>query len=156
VNEKTVALSVKTTKLTGRALAKLMLAALRQMKKARDAPRAGNQSIRRLNRTVGGDTGNLEVMGRIRDFERIAKKHDVSYHVEKDASTDPPKWTVYFKSRQEKGMTDSFSEYAAMKLSKTRERAKPSVLDTLRRMKELAKKQVTDRVKNKDRGGHEL
>lgn len=151
-----MALSVKATKLTGRTLAKLMSAALRQMKKARDAPKPGNQSIKRLNRTIGGDTANLEVMGRIQSFEQIAKKHQVSYHVVKDISTDPPKWTVYFKAKQEKDMTAAFSEYAKKTLTKTADKAKPSVLGMLQKMKELAKNQVTDRVKNKDRGGHEL
>lgn len=154
VNEKTVALSVKGSKLTGKMLAKAMAAALRQMKKARNAPKVGNQSIKRLNRTVSGGTDNIEVMGRIKSFEQIARKHQVSYHVEKDIGTDPPKWTVFFKTRQEKDMTTAFSEYAKKMLGK--ERSKPSVLGTLQKMKELAKNQVTDRVKNRDRGGHEL
>lgn len=151
-----MALSVKTTKLTGRVLAKLMAAALRKMKKARDAPKVGNQSLVRLNRTIGGDTDNLEVMGRIRDFEKTAKKHGVSYHIVKDISTDPPKYTVYFKARQEKDMMAAFSEYAKKKLSRTAVKGKPSVLATLQKMKELAKTQATDREKNRNRGGHEL
>lgn len=154
MNEKTVALSIKTAKLTSRVLAKAMAATLRQMKKAHNMPKTGRQSLRRLNRTLGGDTSNIEVMGRIRDFDRVARKHGVSYHVEKDAAAVPPKYTVYFKARQTEALTAAFSEYSRKTLGKTAE--KPSVLGTLRRMKELAKNQVTDRVKNKDRGGHEL
>ena len=151
-----MALSVKATKLTGRVLAKLMAAALRKMKKARDAPKVGNQSIKRLNRTVHGETANIEVMGRIKDFEKVAKEHQVSYHIEKDVATDPTKWTVSFKAPQEKPITDAFSQYAKQMLSRTASRAKPSVLGMLQKMKEQAKNQVTDRVKNKDRSGHEL
>jgi len=154
VNEKTVALSVKATKLTGRMLAKLMAAALRQMKKAHNAPHTGRQSIKRLNRTVGGDTSNIEVAGRIQSFERYARKHQVSYHVEKDIGTNPPKWTVYFKSKQADALTAAFSEYSKKTLSKTA--AKPSLLAQLNKFKELVKNATVDRVKNKDRGGHEL
>lgn len=43
VNQKTVAISVKATKLTGRLLAKAVAAALRKMRQSRDAPHHGKQ-----------------------------------------------------------------------------------------------------------------
>lgn len=154
VNEKTVALSVKGAKLTGRLLAKAMAAALRQMKKAHNAPKVGQQSIKRMNRTVGGETSNIEVAGRIQSFESIARKHQISYHVEKDIGTNPPKWTIYFKSKQADAMTAAFSEYSKKMVGRTA--AKPSLLAQLNKFKELVKNATVDRVKNKDRGGHEL
>lgn len=131
-----------------------MSAALRQMKKAHAAPKVGKQSIKRLNRSIGGETSNIEVMGRIQSFERIARKHQISYHVERDIGTEPPKWTVYFKAKQADALTAAFSDYTKKTLAKST--GKPSVLAALSRMKELAKNQITDRVKNKERGGHEL
>lgn len=131
-----------------------MAAALRKMQKAHNAPKVGRQSLKKLNRTNAGDTSNIEVKGRIKSFERIAKKHQISYKVERDNSTKPPKWTVYFKARQEDAMMAAFSEYTSKKLNISKD--KPSVLNTLRKMKELSKKQVNDRVKNRNKGGHEL
>lgn len=154
VNDKTVALTVKGTKLTGRLLAKAMAAALRQMQKAHNSPKVGRQSIKRLNRTLGGDTSNIEVAGRIQSFERYARKHQISYHVEKDLGTNPPKWTVYFKAKQADAIMGAFSEYS--KNVSNRAASKPSLLSQLNKFKELAKNVVVDRVKNKNQGGHEL
>lgn len=149
-----MALTVKGAKLTGRLLAKAMAAALRQIKKAHNAPKVGRQSIKRMNRTIGGDTSNLEVAGRIQSFERYARKHQISYHVEKDIGTNPPKWTVYFKAKQADAIMSAFSEYSKNVLN--RAKSKPSLLGQLNKFKEIAKNAVVDRVKNKDRGGHEL
>lgn len=131
-----------------------MAAALRQMKKANNAPKVGRQSIKRMNRTIGGDTSNIEVAGRIQSFERYARKHQISYHVEKDMGTNPPKWTVYFKAKQADAIMGAFSEYSKNVLNKTA--SKPSLLAQLNKFKQIAKNAVVDRVKNKDRGGHEL
>jgi hypothetical protein len=152
VNEKTVALYIKGAKLTGRLLAKAMQAALRQMKKAHDAPKVGEQSMKRLTRTSAG-TDNIEVMGRIGSFESIARKHRISYHVEREADAEPPKYMVYFNSRQNGALTAAFKEYTALMLHK--EKDKPSLLGKLNKFKELLKT-IAAPVKSRDRGGHEL
>lgn len=131
-----------------------MAAALRQMKKAHNAPKVGRQSMKRLNRTIGGDTSNIEIAGRIKSFEPYARKHQVSYYFEKDIGTHPPKWTVYFKSKQADAIMGAFSEYSKKVLN--RAKSKPSLLGQLNKFKEIARNTVVDRVKNKDRGGHEL
>lgn len=152
VNDRSVAISVKAVKLTGRVLAKAIAAALRQMEKNRGKPKIGRQSMRRLSRD-GKGTDTIEVMGRIQSFERIARKNKISYHTEKDISTDPPTFTVYFKPAQKGDLTKAFKEYTALMLGK-RDR-KPSILKQLGQFKELLKGQVADRVRNKDHGGHE-
>ncbi len=129
-----------------------MQAALRQMKKARDAPIIGEQSLKRLTRT-GGGMDSIEVMGRIGSFESIARKHQVSYHIEREKGADPPKYMVYFNSRQNGALTAAFKEYTALMLKK--EKDKPSLLGRLDKFKELVKTMAAP-VKNRDRGGHEL
>ncbi len=153
LNDRSVAISVKATKLTGRVLAKAISAALRRMGRNRGKLKTGAQSMKRLVRD-GRDTDNIEVMGRIKSFERIARKYRIAYHAERDGSTDPPKFTVYFKSSQKGNMTAAFKEYTQLILG--REERKPSILKMLGRFKEMMKNQTIDRVKNKDRGGHEL
>jgi len=154
VNDQAVSMSVKTTKLTGRVLAKMIAATLRRMEKNKGKLKPGEQSMKRLVRD-GKDTDNIEVMGRIKSFERIARKHRIAYHVEKDISTDPPKFTVYFKSAQKGSLTAAFKEYTELMLGRGSER-KPSILKQLGRIKELLKNQTVDREKHKNRGGIDL
>ncbi|MFR5068728.1 MAG: PcfB family protein [Eubacteriales bacterium] len=78
-----------------------------------------------MKRLTARDPGasTIEVTGRIRSFERIAKKHQVRYHIEKEAGTDPPKWTVYFKANQADALTAAFKEYTRKDLARsTRDR----------------------------------
>jgi len=153
VNDKAVSLYVKGAKMTGRLLAKAMAAALKKMKKSRDAPVIGKQSMKKLTRTYGGSTDNIEIMGRIGSFERIARKHQVSYHIEQERGVSPPKYTVYFNGKQNGNVTAAFKEYTALML-KTKEK-KPSLLARLEKAKERAK-QMSPPVKHRDRGGHQL
>ena len=154
VDDQAVAVSVKTTKLTGHVLAKMIAATLRQMEKNKVKLKSGRQSMRRLVRD-GKDTDSIEVMGRIKSFERIARKYKIAYHAEKDSSVNPPKYTVFFKSSQKGALTAAFKEYASLMLGKGNKR-KPSILKQLRQIKEHLKNQVIDRVKHKDRKGIEL
>jgi hypothetical protein len=154
VNDQSVAVSVKVTKLTGRALAKAIKFVLDQMEKGRNKLKPGEHSMERLTRD-GKDTDNIEIMGRIKSFERIARKHSIAYHAEKDISTEPPKYTIYFKSAQKGNLTAAFKEYTALMLGKDSKR-KPSILKQLAAIKERLLNQTVDKVRNKNRGGHEL
>jgi hypothetical protein len=123
------------------------------MNKIRNTPKVGNQSIKRLNRSFGGASENIEVMGRIKSFERFARKHQVSYHIEKEINTTPPKYTVYFNAKQNGAVTAAFKEYTAMMLPKKKE--KPSLLTKLNKL--IAKtKTVEAPARHRSRGGHEL
>ena len=153
INEKTVALTVKSTKLTGRLLARAMNAALRRMKQARDAPPHGKQTIKQLAKQNAG-LSNIEITDQnIKSFEPYARKYGIDYALKRDVTVTPPKWLVFFKARDADAMTAAFSEFSAKTLK--RNAAKPSVLAQLNRFKELVKNMVIDRVKNKDRGGPE-
>jgi hypothetical protein len=154
IDQKSVALVIKSAKLTARVLAKAMAAALRQMKKARGKPKAGRQSLRRLQRTIGGNTTDIEVGGRIQSFERFARKFEVSYRVEKNKSTAPPTWTVFFRTPHESQMMAAFKEYTAHVLMAKKE--KPSVRDAMAKFRALLKNVVLDRTKNRERSGPEL
>ena len=153
VNEKTVALTVRGAKLTGRLLAKAMNAALRKMKQARDAPPCGKQTLKQLAKQNAG-LSNIEITDQnIKSFESYARKYGIDFALKRDATVTPPKWMVFFKARDADAMTAAFSEFSAKTLK--RSAAKPSVLAQLNRFKELVKNTVIDRVKNKDRGGPE-
>ena len=154
VNEQSVALSFRAVKFTGRELAKAMSMVYRLMQKNHDKPKIGKQSYKRLVRGNGA-TDEIEVGGRIRSFERIARKHKVGYKLTKDGSVDPPKWTVYFRTDQAGALQAAFKEYTAMMLPERNKTLKPSILAQLAKFQELAKNIVSP-VRNRGRGGHEL
>lgn len=104
VNERAVALSIRGAKLTGRVLAKAMRSFLQHRKRARDAPTVGGQSMKTLNRRMGGVQESIEIGDRVRSFKRIACKNQVSYHIRKVRGANPPKYTVYFNSRTKEAL----------------------------------------------------
>ena len=107
-----------------------------------------------MKRLAGRDGGmnTIEVSGRIRSFERYARKHQVRYHIEKEVGVNPPRWTVYFKANQADALTAAFKEYTKKDLSRE---SRPSMLAKLHKFKELAQALGKDRVKNKEHGGPE-
>lgn len=158
INEKSVALVIKGTKITGKLLAKALLKLLTQMKKQKQKalnPNVyhGKQSVKQLARQGAGMT-NIEITDQnIKSFERVARKYGVDFALKKDATETPPKWLVFFKARDADALTAAFREFTAKAVQ--RGPKKPSLLAQLNKFKEIVKNTVVDRVKNKNRGGHE-
>ena len=151
IEQRTISVTVQESKLTGRVLKAAIAAVLQKMEQERNIPKVGRNSMKRLTaRDPGANT--IEVTGRIRSFERYARKHQVRYHIEKEVGTDPPKWTVYFKANQADALTAAFKEYTQKDLARTQ---RPSLLSQLHKFKELAQALGRDRVKNKEHGGPE-
>lgn len=152
IEQKSVALSVKAAKLTGRLLAKAISAALRKMKQSRDAPRQGKQTVKQLAKQNAG-LQNIDITdGNIKSFEKYARKYGVDFALKKDNDT-PPKWMVFFKARDADALTAAFTEFSKDTLKRVK---KPSVLDMMRNFKELVKNTVLDRSKVRERGGPDL
>jgi hypothetical protein len=151
LNDKTVALSVKAAKITGRLLAQAMRAFL---KRAREPThKHGKQSVKSLTKQ-GASLSNIEISGdNIGSFSRVARKYNVDFALKRDDSETPPKWLVFFKAKDGEALTAAFGEYSKAQLKvKTR---KPALLDRLAKAKELVS-QMAAPVKNRSRGGHEL
>lgn len=141
----------QAAKLSGRVLRAAIAAVLQKMEQERTMPKVGRNSMKRLTYKDPGANA-IEVSGRIRSFERYARKHQVRYHIEKELGTDPPKWTVYFKANQADALTAAFKEYTKKDLTRS---SRPSLLTQLHKFKELAQSLGRDRVKNKEHGGPE-
>ena len=60
----------------------------------------------------GGGMNTIEVSGRLRSFERYARKYQIRYHIEKEVGSKPPRWTVYFKANQADALTAAFKAAA--------------------------------------------
>lgn len=151
IEQRTVSVTVQAAKLSGRVLKAAIAAALRKMEQERNTPKVGRNTMKRLAGRDGG-MNTIEVSGRIRSFERYARKHQVRYHIEKEVGVDPPRWTVYFKANQADVLTAAFKEYTKKDLSRE---SRPSMLAKLHKFKELAQALGKDRVKNKEHGGPE-
>lgn len=152
LEQRTISVSIQTAKLTGRVLRSAISTVLQKIEQERTNPKVGNNRLKRLTyKDPGANT--IEVSGRIRSFERYARKYQVRYHIEKEVGTDPPKWTVYFKANQADALTAAFREYTKKDLEQEN---RPSLLTQLRKFRDLAQNLGKDRIKNKEHGGPEL
>ena len=156
VENKTLTLAINGSKLTGRmfksAISKYLAhrrEVKQQKRRSRDSPVIphGKQTVKQL---IGQDQGvsNIEINDpTIKDFERIARKYGVDYAIKRDRSSDPPRFLVFFKSRDADALTAAFNEYAGNKVKKA---SRPSVLQRLDHFKELVKNTVVNREKRRD------
>ena len=134
VNEKTIALYIKTGKLTAQTLQKAMKAILSKGKKQLSKPPQGKQSLKQLMKQNAG-VSNIEITeGNIKAFESTAKKYGIDFALKKDADV----------------LTAAFKEFSAKKLTQEK---KPSIRKLLSTLKEAAQGKNAERakVKNKDR-----
>ena len=151
-NEKTIALYIKTGKLTAQQLQKAMKALLAQMKKQHDRQKIphGKQTLKQLMKQNAG-VSNIEITkDNIKAFESTAKKYGIDFALKKDSTETPPRYLVFFKGRDADVLTAAFREFSKKKLDKER---KPSVRRDLAEKKtEAAQTAKRDKVKNMDRG----
>ena len=152
VNERCVALSIKGAKLTGRLLGKAMQAFL---KKAREPTnKRGKQSYNSLRKS-GASLADIDIGDRndIGTFNKVARKYKVDFAPKFDKYSDPPKWVVFFKAKDDKSLQSAFNEYSRITLK--HKVTKPSMLTKLRDLKEIAKTAIAP-AKSRSKGGHEL
>ena len=140
INEKTIALYIKTGKLTAQTLQKAMKTLLAQMKKQKDKTPQGKQTLKQLMKQNAG----------VSNFESTAKKYGIDFALKKDATESPPRYLVFFKGRDADVLTAAFKEFSAKKLTQEK---KPSIRKLLSSLKEKAAGLTVqrDKVKNKDR-----
>ena len=154
VESRTVTLAISTTRMTANVLKSAISKYLayrkeKKVEKARASPvkPCGKQTVKQL---VGQNEGvaNIEITDRnIRDFDRVARKYGVDYALKKDKSGELPKYLVFFKARDGDALTAAFKEYTA---KTERKKERPSVLQTLRRLKGQAATIDTPKVRKKE------
>ena len=145
VDHKSAVLIMKGGKITGRLLAKAMSAALRKLRKSRDAP--GKKSFKQLSK--GGSLQNIEITdGNIKSFEKVARKYGIDFALKKDASTQSPRYLVFFKSKDADALTAAFREYSG-KVVKSQSKEKPSIRKQLSKLQEVVKDMAKSLSRNK-------
>lgn len=146
IDNKTIALVISTSKMTGRVLQAAIREYLKQRQKHQNKSYQGKQSIKQLVES-GAALSNIEITNKnIKSFEPVAKKYGLDFALKKDKSTKPPKYLVFFKGKDVDVINMAFQEYSQKLL-----REKPSIRKMLSQMRELAKTiNPKDRARRKE------
>lgn len=142
IENRAVALAIKSVKLTGHGL-KVAIAkylAHRKEQKLHTAP-TGRQTVKQLMQQ-GQSVSNIEITdGNIKSFQRVARKYSVNYALKKDTSGEIPKYLVFFKAKDADALTAAFQEYAAREIKREK---KPTIQEQLQ--KAQAKRKMRERA----------
>ena len=142
-----MALAISSSKLTGRMFKAAISQYLAHRKngKCKDTVPHGKQTVKQL---IGQNQGvsNIELTDPgIRDFDRVARKYGVDYAIKRDRDSEPPRFLIFFKSRDADALTTAFQEYTARKVKKAQ---RPSVLQKLAQFKDIVK-DTAEKVRKK-------
>jgi hypothetical protein len=146
VTQKSIALVIKTSKLTTSTLKAAMRMYLNHQKQ-RSQKTHGKTSVKKL---VGEGAGasSIEVTdGNIKSFERIARKYNVDFAVKKDKTTTPPKYVVFFKGRDADVLAQAFKEFV---YGNEKRKGRPSVREKLKQLKDVVS-QIVNRERSRDK-----
>ena len=131
-SQRTVALVVRTAKLTEEVLKRAILAYLRERELAPVEEKHGKMSVREL---MGLDQGanTMDINnGNIRDFDRMAAKYNIDYAIKKDKSVVPPKYVVFFKGRDADVIAKAFKDFCDLNEKKSK---RPSLRQKLEKFR---------------------
>ena len=146
VDQKTIALAVKTGKLTAQVLQAAIQKYLAARQKGTGKARHGQQSLRQLKKD-GSALSNIEITdANIGLFKPCAKKYGVDFTLRKDTTTQPPHYIVIFKAKDADNMEQAFKEFTAKKLQREE---RPSIRKDIAASKEKAAARNADRAKEK-------
>ena len=146
VNQKTVALSIRTTKLTGKVLAAALGKVARALQKhhRKALTPQGRQSVKKLMNHYGGKS-TMPYVGAPKDFDRIAKEFHVDYAFHK---VSPGHYLLFFKANQADAITAAFQKYSAKVLNKEQDKA--SILGQLRKFTEQIRTQAKEKQRTRE------
>ena len=165
VADKTVNLAVRTVKVTANLMYKALRMYVQEQNKAlvgqindylqekdqkmkekkealqtkKNAPKRGLQSVKDL---IGQGQGveSMEITDEgIKDFKRIANKYGVDFAIVRDKNSDPPVYTIFFKAKDVDAITAVLKEYSAMQMKKKQKKEKPSILEKLKKFKDIVR-----------------
>ena len=160
VNEKTVAVAVQATKMSGRMIARIGEMYLRYVRekrrdnkltKSRDPStykhnRAGKVKIKTLMQE-GDGVSNVEIKDdSIKVFERLARKNGIRYAVKKDKATDPPTYYIFFKGKSAEVIEATLKEFTKAKLERS---GRHPIHDRLKKYGERAKETAVALAKDR-------
>ena len=147
-SEKTVALAVKTGKMSAKVLKDCMKTFLASQKNKSPKVYKGKQSVKQLT-SSGAQLTNIEVTDQnIKSFDKTARKYGIDYALKKDITQEPPKYFVFFKAKDMDVLTMAFKEFSANQMKKEE---KPSIKAQLKTLGEQVKAKVQERTRQKSK-----
>ena len=152
VSRRTIAVTMKASKLTAQGLAYVLRGLGHKIQKARQGKQNphGRQSVKQLM-GQGAATNSVELTGDTKLFDRVARKWNVDYAFYK---TGPDKYLLFFKAGQADAITACFSDYSRRVLGKTKARPAP-IKEQLQKAAEQVRQQPhreRERVKEEAHG----
>lgn len=124
MERRALAITVSAGKLTARTLAKILSAALQQLRRAQrkgkdkaQAPQGRQDAKTFLDKYP--DAKKIPLDGETRLFDRVARKFSVDYAFRK---TGPGKYVLFFKANQADQITECFAEYTKRAMRKERQK----------------------------------
>lgn len=144
VDREAIAITVKASKLTGRALAKVFMAALRQAQKAHKTAQTpyGRQPVKKLM-NHNEATNTIPLDGETRLFDKVARQFKVDYSFHK---TGKGKYLLLFKAKQADAITAAFSEYTKLYMKRAKDK-RPRIME---RLSSAAERAARERPKHKE------
>jgi hypothetical protein len=144
VNDKTVALSIKSAKITGKVLAQAMQIFLKNA----HAPPKGKQSVKSLTKH-GASLANIEITGNnIGSFSKYARKYNIDFALKKDTAAEKPTYIVFFKTKDKDALDSAFTEFSRFQ---QKYKKKTPILKKLKRYIDISKAQAPP-AKHRERG----
>ena len=118
--QRTIALVVRTAKLTEEILKRMIMAYLNDLAYEDVPEKHGKMSVRDLmGKDQGANTMDIN-NGNIRDFDRVAAKYNIDYAIKKDKSENPPKYVVFFKGRDADVISAAFKDFLNLEEKKSK------------------------------------
>ena len=142
ISRRSIAITVKTAKLSARALAYVLASVGKKLSK-HELPH-GKMSVKKLM-SHGTAASSIELSGDTALFDRVARKWNVDYAFYK---TEPNKYLLFFKSNQADAMTACFAEYSKKVLSREKAEKLPireQIAKARDTIKHLEKKRTKER-----------
>ena len=154
VTQKTIALSVKATKVTADLLRTMLRKYLSEKKQiGSHSHKKGKQTYGELKKQGVGLSYIDITDGNIKSFERVAKQYKVDFALRKENNEKPqPTYYVFFKAPDERTMDLAFKKYVGKQMKK---KEKPSIMKKLEHFKDVVAKGMNrerSREHQKDRG----
>ena len=124
----------------------------RRPREQRPRQRHGQMTVSQL---VGQGQGasTMTIPDDIRAFERIARRYNVDFAIQRDRSVRPPKYTVFFKAKDTDVLKECFKDYLA---HQDRRRDRTPFKERLKNMKEKVKDMAQAVEKKLHRGDRSL
>ena len=143
ISRRTIAISVRASKLTARGLAYALGEAAKKIRKSQ-APQ-GKQTVKQLLRH-GGEASAIDLPGRAKDFDRVARRWGVDYAIKR---VEKGKYLLFFKAKQADAITGCFSEYSRRMMNRGWDRRVP-LREQLKRAQELVRDQPRQKERTKE------